>query len=277
MSKNDLWDISAGEMRELNRILAESLSAQEARKILAERSFDSWLQRMTFEFPNPSLTWDVHVRRKIDVVSDFCRKYTSGLRGFSFRDIQIPKVRPGGDEVLVLAVFLPDKDGVPGYLRTLDAWWDCIGTNGVFESKGKRYKKKRSEFLESTTDRICLLPGYEYEPGIRWLVVNTKAYYGKLCSEARELARREATTLTGPEILMLLAQCPEWPASWDEENSPCPNAIALQVRFGHIWINSVCLELETDYLISPLDVISLSSISNDFAKGHRSSPTVREC
>ena len=283
VDKNSFWTIKAGEKRDLDRILSEFLEAQDVRTILATNSFELWLRKkaveMGAEFPAVnciSLAWDMPVEAKIAAGKALLAKCAVGEEGFSEADIpEAPEVQLRRDdevnEVLVLEVNLRDKDSQPGYLRTLDAWWDLFEMPEDFKAKG--YKKVRWNYLQAKEDIIRRLPEYEYKPGIRWVVVDTKAYHGKSCDQAVELSGRDSVTLAGLEGIMLLAQCPKWAESWDGKDSPFPNFAGLQVFYNGDWSRSV--------YVSRWDggnrEVELSGVWSGLVYSDRSCPSVREC
>ena len=215
--------------------------------------------------------WDVSTGAKIAAGAVFLTKYATGEEGFSESDIpEVPEITLYEGEVLTLAIYLPDKDGVPGYLRTLDAWWDHFQVSEGLKSEG--YNKARWDHLEAREDRIRLIASYEYKPGIRWIVVNTKTYHGESCDKATELAKAEGKTVAGLETIMLLAQCPKWAESWNGKESPYPNATALQVFYNIGWSRSVCLDRWDDDL-----GVELGAGWSGGVVSHWASPVFREC
>ena len=178
--------------------------------------------------------YDVSLETKIASAKAFLARYAEGEMGFSETDIPaVPEVELLENEVLVLGIYLPDKDSKPGYLRTFDAWWDFYELPEFMKEDG--YKKIRSNCfqrncLEAREDQIRLWPSYEYRPGMRWIVIDTKVYKGESSDNAVRLAAADGKTLAGLEVLMLLAYCPKWAASWGDAK-PRINATALQVFY----------------------------------------------
>ena len=218
--------------------------------------------------------WDVSVEEKIIAVKAFLAKYAAGEEGFSEADIpSMPNVQLRRDEkvneVLVLGVYPADKDGEPGWLRSF-LWWDFFEISEKLRTKG--YKKTCWSELQFKENTVRLISNYDYKPGIRWIIVDTKSYHGKSCTQAEESVMRNGEVLAGPEVLMLLAQCPEWAESWNGKNSPYPNVTALQMVYGGDWASSA--------FVNRWDAdreVRLDAYWSDYAGSDWACPSVREC
>ena len=196
-------------------------------------------------------------------------RYAKGIARFSEQDIPVvpTDMQLADGEVVLLAVYLPGKDGMPGYLTTLDAWWDfAVAPGGL--------KKTRWWRMKSDPDRIRLLPGAEWKPGIRWGVFDPNSYQDESCESAVAQAERDGITLAGTEVVNAVALFPAWACSWDGEDCPYPNAAALQVYFLGRWCLSVCLSRWIRRRPRGLRLLAYWSGQSDC---RWTSPSVREC
>jgi len=168
-------------------------------------------------------SWYGQVGAQIEKASAFLELHGGGQEGFRVSDIPavpnfIPRTKT---EVLLLAVYLPDKGRVKGFRRTFDAWWDFIvPPTGV--------TKWRWEELKSDSKHLRLAPGVKYAPGIRWVAFDPSTYRGKSPEGALAQSVNDGTTLAHTEVLMAAALFSGWVASWNGTDSPYPNLSGLQ-------------------------------------------------
>jgi len=211
--------------------------------------------------------YDASPERQIEKTSAFLELH-GGQEGFRPSDIPavptnfIPRTKT---EVLLLAVYLPDKGRVKGFRRTFDAWWDFIVPPAGLT-------KWRWEELKSDSKHLRLAPGVEYKPGIRWVAFDPNAYQGKSPKDALAQSANDGTTLAHAEVLMVAAQFPSWASSWNGGNSPYPNMSALQFYWDTDWSRVPYLGRG-----GGSRQLKLSADWADFADSRWSSPVVREC
>lgn len=82
-------------------------------------------------------------------------------KGFTVADI--PPCPEFDNGIPFLIINLPDRDGVPGIIRTLLGGWNLINPPNF--AKSWINPKKAAEGY------VKVAPGLEYEPGIRWAVL----------------------------------------------------------------------------------------------------------
>ncbi len=213
-------------------------------------------------------SWYSSVDAQIERVSAFLELHGGGQEGFRVSDIPavpnfIPRTKT---EVLLLAVYLPDKGRVKGFRRTFDAWWDFIVPPAGLT-------KWRWEALKSDSKHLRLAPGVEYKPGIRWVAFDPNAYQGKSPRDALTQSANDGTTLAHAEVLMAAAQFSGWVSSWNGGKSPYPNMSALQFYWDADWsdVPYVCRWVDSGRKFN------LLSDDAGYALGGWSSPVVREC
>ncbi len=169
------------------------------------------------------------------------------------------------NEVLMLAVSLPPKGRKSGLHHTFDELWNLI-------EAPDGYTKWRWEELKATAKLLRQAPGYDYTPGIRWVVFNPNAYHGKSPEAALKQSKEDSVQLAGLEVLMAALLFPTWTTSWNGGSSPYPNMSALQfywnsrwsvVPYLCRWVGSRQLRLHADWA--------------GYAYGGWSSPSVTEC
>jgi hypothetical protein len=274
----NLMSISTGEMREFERLLAEEISAKEAREVIAKQSFGAWLREKAREitpdidFSNVDFgdgvklpSWYRSPADQIETVKKFIVQYAPGVEGFGAADIPaVPTAPLDEDEVYLLVVNLP-ADGTRRSLdTTLDAWWDSVKPpEGL----------TRTRYAGTIADarHIRLRAGGDLVPGMRWMAFNPKACYGKSCNEAAKLVAAKEKTLAGVEVVQAVALFPDWAKSWNGSGSPCPNATAVQVKYEADWSGSLYVSRWDDGRELELGAHFSGSVGS-----HWASPVVRE-
>ena len=219
-------------------------------------------------YPTPSIhslpSWYVQPSQQIECVKEFLANYGGGS-GFTPADI--PSVPTNftprtPTEVLMLAVYLPDKGKTKGVQRTFDSLWDFVKTP-------TGYTKWRWDQLKSDSKHLRLLEGIEHRPGIRWVAFDPNANHGKSpqsCWDNLDVA----STLAGPEVLMALAHFPMWAASWNGNKSPYPNLAGYQFYWEAAWGRCPCV-----YRYGGDRRLGLDADSADDAHDGWASPSVR--
>ncbi len=136
-------------------------------------------------------------------------------------------------EVLMLAVYLPDKGRKKGLHRTFDILWDAIIPPSGFD-------KWRWDQLKSDSKHLRLLLGTKHRPGVRWIVFDPNANHKRSPQACWEDDSVNAN-LAGPEVLMAAVLLPDWAASWDGNKSPYPNLPGYQFYWEAAWQFCPCL------------------------------------
>ena len=184
-------------------------------------------------YPQFSLSpnyYDVSPAQLLEKVSAFLELHGGGQEGFRPSDIPaVPNFTPRNKtELLLLAVYLPDKAGVQGFHRTFEAWWDFI-------VPPTHQTKWRWEGLRSDSKHLRLTEGIEYKSGIRWVYFDPNAYQDKSPKDALAQSASDGTTLAHAEVLMAIAQFSGWVSSWNGGKSPYPIMSGLQFYWNAVW------------------------------------------
>lgn len=125
--------------------------------------------------------------------------------GFKETDFpaSIPELKSNSPTgVLLLAVYLPDKDNMSGIQRTFEEFWRLI-------QAPPGYKKWRHESTDGNPKHLRLVSGIEHNPGIRWVEFDLN------CEVQSELDRPAHA-----EVLISTILCPEWATMWNGINEP---------------------------------------------------------
>ncbi len=213
--------------------------------------------------------WYTSVEAQIEMVSAFLELH-GGQEGFTTTDIPaVPDFTARTTtEVLLLAVYLPDKGRIKGFRRTFDAWWDfLVPPIGL--------TKDRSNHVNSDSKHLRLLPTVKYVPGIRWVAFDPYTYKRTSPNDALSQAAIVGETLAHTEVLMAAAQFPEWASTWNIGKSPFPNMSTLQLCVDSAWSHVPCLDRWGGY--KPLRRLLLRPIDAGSLRATSSSPVVREC
>jgi hypothetical protein len=235
-----LYDTSVGSYFDLTRKLAEAgLTAEQVEEILRRPELASgmvaWLREQLVPVVSSGIrlsprspSWDASLESKIDTVRDYLGVFGGGRPGFRLKDIPLaPELftRVTPTEVLMLAVYLPDRGNVPGYLRTLDTWWE-------FLSPPPGYTKVRWDGLKSDPALLRLLPGIEYRPGIRWVGFDPFANWNSTNGRTVQSlwAGSDSSSLAHAEVLMGARQLHDWLNGQDGTTIPRPDMAGLQRR-----------------------------------------------
>jgi hypothetical protein len=259
VTTDQLYSLSARENEMLRRIKSGALSI--------EAALDGVQGILDGVYPAQSVSQPFDWQSQIERVSTFLNLHGSGQEGFRPSDIPAaPNFTPRTKtEVLLLAVYLPDKGRVKGFRRTFDAWWDFIvPPTGL--------TKWRWEELKSDSKHLRLAPGIEYKPGIRWVAFDPNAYQGKSPKDALTQSAVDGTVLAHAEVLMAAAMLPEWVSSWNGGKSPYPNISGLQFYWNTDWSGVPYLSRWGGHRQLELDAFWAGYDDSFFA-----SPSVREC
>lgn len=278
MSETTLFDLSAGQAQELFRKLAGAMPYKQAQRVLAnENGLEDWAlqyaetvrtKRVQAAQIYSLLPWWTSTQRQIAKAKTFLCKYAAGLAGFD-PESDIPpaptNVQLRDGEVPLLMVYLPDQKRRPGYLVTLDAWWDfCEAPAG--------FSKTRWSELKSDSKTIRQIEGAEWQSGIRWIIYNHKSYQGKSCQQAKKLARQDGVNLAGVEVIAAMAMFPKWVKSWNGEELPYQNCPGLEMFYNSRW--SSLLDVRRDDCGREL---GLNALSSGFVSFDWACPSFRKC
>lgn len=110
--------------------------------------------------------------RQLEQVRRWNKKCRWRLPGEWFDRLGPAPAWPDGDlSCVVLEVALPDKDGVPGYVRTACDLWAIISR--------QHPKSWQWEKLHLDAEHLELLEGATYEPGLRWRIIDLGVNWDK--------------------------------------------------------------------------------------------------
>lgn len=145
--------------------------------------------------------------------------------GWGFEDADFPSVVDDSslseEQVLCLAVYLPDKDGVSGAQRTMVTLW-----NALPKLVGRHSRLLGLDLIPGPT-QVRVVQG-TWRPGIRWVILNTTTYAGLSADEALAKATTADVQLAGVELLSLLVLQPGWLETWATEKQLNPQLSNLR-------------------------------------------------
>lgn len=137
-------------------------------------------------------------------------------RGWGFTDADFdaidttPVIHSEPLVVDVVAVFLPEKDGIDGVRRTFEELWS-VASEGVPDNWSWR------QFLEGPRP-VGLLPGGTHTPGIRRVTIDLGAGWDPV-DGARVIEIRDRHSASA-EVLAAAAHFPEWMQAMEGVNVP---------------------------------------------------------
>lgn len=263
------YDLTIGQHIEFLRVLTGAgLSAEDGKSVIDDPSRAKVMIEALHKPPlYPLPSWYVQPQQQIERVAYFVERYNGGLS--SLMTMPIPPLPTDfipctPTEVLMLAVYLPDKGRTKGLQRTFDAWWD-------FATPPIGITKCRWDQMKSDSKHLHLLEGIEHRPGIRWVAFDPNANKGKSPQSCWDNPY-VAPTLAGPEVLMALALFPNWAASWNGNKSPFSNMAGYQFKRNSAWVHCPCINRLVDDRQLWLDASSAVLAGDYWA-----CPSVRGC
>jgi len=160
-------------------------------------------------------------------------------RGWGFTDADFdavditPVVHAEPLVVDVVAVYLPEKDGVDGVRRTFEEVWEAA-------SQGAPDNWSWRQFIAGPRP-VRLLPGGTHTPGIRRLTVDLGAGWDPVAG-ARAIEIRGRASAAA-EILAAAAHFPEWVQAMEGVNVPFVYLAGYQVSHpeNEAWRHVPCL------------------------------------
>lgn len=169
---------------------------------------------------------DVTPAQQLERVKQLNQERRWGFAAADFPEVpQNPTLNEG--EALLLAVYLPPQRGrQSGLRRTFEELWSLV-------EPPSGYDKSRWDELKSDSKHLRSVPGYDYKPGIRWLVFNPNAYHGLSPQDALARAKADGLRLAGLEVLMALVLFPDWANRWDGTTVPYPWLSGLQFNWDN--------------------------------------------
>jgi hypothetical protein len=205
----------------------------------------------------------------VDVVQQRFTEINEKLGRELFDEYRLPAPRdfvaesPNG--VLLPIGQLAPKGKQPSLERTFDGLWK------LYEPPAG-YTKWRWDRLKADAKHLRQAPGYDWNPGVRWVEFDPTAYHGLSPENALKQSTTDNVQLGGIEVLWALLLLPEWVTSWNGTDSPYPNLSGLQFYWESGWSNVPCLRRWGGSRQVGLDAIWAA-----YAGGYWSSPVVREC
>ena len=178
------------------------------------------------------------------MIAEWNKEYGLGFRRDHFCDaryqaerITWPTENPFLDAVVV--PYLPEKDGVPGYIRTFLFLWQRAR-----EQQDRSWQWNPAYDGELTSKRIRLLEGIEHRPGLRVELIDLGANWDKDSSIAPESVRSSDTS-PHAGVLAAAAEDPDWIRQMDGVNVP------------HVWVPGYELNVPDDGLWQRVSRLSL--------------------
>lgn len=263
---DQLFSLNARQNEIMRRIKAESLSIEDA--LAATQGILDGIYPLKPDVVAVSSTqpsWYVSPEQQLERVMQLNRQLGLDFLVSDFPSIPENFTPRTPTEVLMLAVYLPDKGRQKGLQRTFDELWNLI-------EAPDGYTKCRWDKLKSDSKHLRQAPGYDYTPGIRWVAFDPNAYRGLSPEAALEQSKVDGLQLAGIEVLMAALLFQTWATSWNGDSSPYPNLSALQFYWDTDWSH-------VPYF-SRWDVgreVDLHVYRADDAHDRWSSPVAREC
>ncbi len=227
----ELRRVTANGTRDYDRVMDSLQALIEGRELTAAMVEPSGLveavipeKNVFVNYPGPTLpNWYVNPEFRLEAAFRANRD-----RRWGFAEADFPSL-PEGPGVWLLAIKLADKGRRKGLQRTFDDRWDLI--------TGPKW---RDSDFKSDPEHLCLAPGYEHVPGVRWVPFDPNGFAGLSPTEA---LGQSTGDLAGTEVLDAAWQFPEWKACWSSDSNVIPNMSALQYRWSSAsaWANSPCL------------------------------------
>lgn len=206
-----LHDLSIGKDGEFKRLLAQAgLTVEDVQAVLENPRLALTMVEALRGQLAPS--WYVASEQQLENVRRWNQE-----RDWGFTEADIPEVpeglAPRGPlEIPVLSVYLPDKVGVSGYVRTARELWGIA-----------RHRQPNSwqwPELRLDADHIRLLEGIEpfHEPGIRWVMLDLGAHWnGQDGVRPHDVRDKDSAHA---EVLAAAGHFPGWPRAMDGKNVP---------------------------------------------------------
>lgn len=152
-----------------------------------------------------------------------------GEPGFGPEDAALA-VPPAGvpEDELLLAVYLPSRDGTHGFFRTFDSWFDFAGLSRP---------TWRNPDLKSDATVMRLTGEYEYQPGIRWVRFRKNHDANRSSDNSRQRAMGLNGRLGGLEPLMAVSLIEGYCEGWFRDGNVAPNLSGIEVSLdgGKSW------------------------------------------
>jgi hypothetical protein len=261
-----------GQQRFVQTLHGAGFTLEDAQRIIKEPELASKMFRaieLSLRLPRSVVStqqpaWYVSPERQLERVKRFDRQ-----RDWGFEESEFPTIPEDASlcdgEVLLLCVYLRGQRGKGALERTFDELWY------LFEPP-TGYTKWRWEELKSTAKLLRQAPGYDWKPGLRWVVFSPNAYRGKSPEQALRAAKLDNVQLAGVEVLMANLLFPDWATSWNGQDSLYPWCSGLQFRWNSGWSRVPCLDRWDDGRRLELDASPAGGVD-----GYWSSPVVREC
>lgn len=179
---------------------------------------------------HPLPAWYVSPEQQLERV-----RQLNAERKWGFADADFPAVPSfmprTPTEVLLLAVYLPQKGKVSGVRRTFDEHLTVIESQ--LRGTGRDYY--RSDGLKSDRDHLQLFGTAWHEPamGLRWVAYDYAANHEpENGHRVDELWKAKANDLAASEVLSALMLFPEYGPSMDGDKTPYANLAGYQANWG---------------------------------------------
>lgn len=168
--------------------------------------------------------WYIQPKQQINRIRELL--YSNGeiwnLEGYEMPPVPENFQPTTAHEFLMIMVYLPPMDRLPGSIRTPQKLFELIEPPEGYD------KLVEMEFNPAV---MRMADGIEYEQGIRWVGYDPVANIGQSVRSLWEEPRKPRR-LAGPEVFMASAIFPGYIRSWNGTSLPSPNVGGYKVKFG---------------------------------------------
>lgn len=215
---------------------------------------------------NYAPVWWENTNHQIATVKEFLKLF-GGEAGFTPDDIPPPPTNftpKSPTEILMLAVYLPNKGRIKAIQRNFDSWWNFI-------TPPEGFSKWCWSKLKSSPKSLRYVPGIKKTPGIRWIGYDPETYVGYSPDEALEYCLKDGLMPAGEEVLVATALFPKIIQYWDDRKFHFPHLSSYQFKCGGYWQGAPYLFRQDDSCQLELDVYWCGGVFSNWA-----SPIIRE-
>lgn len=225
-----LFEMKVGQQNELWRIFdAAGLSLEQGEAILRQPALaESMIDVVQEQLAPTSKSFDFFVPL-LEQLNN-CRRWNDEY-SLGFTEADFPGYVPDFTWdpqnpllVMVAVMYLPDKDGVPGYVRTAQLGWEII------QSQHKSHWINSDFKFDSENLRLLADTEARHSPGIRFVKLNLGAHHepenGRRACDVRGTDSAHAEILMGAGL-----QLPSWIKAMDGQRVPYVDIAGYQFKW----------------------------------------------
>ena len=162
-------------------------------------------------------------------------------------------------QTLILAFYLPDKNGKTGLQRTMQVLWDSV---------------TGAKNLKISLDMLHLAPDYNWTPVVRWILFDHNASYSISGKNALKIAAECGKQCVTVEPLIIAATNRDYVNAWSIfGNGSTPYPYMSGIQFGYKADDA--RNVYTPYLIRDGRELKLGAIESDYRCLTSTTPTLR--